>query len=57
MSVRDDGRGLDGDRSPGVGLRSMQERAAEVGGTMSIRSDASGTVVSGRLPLALGRSG
>ncbi len=54
VSVRDDGRGLDGDRSPGVGLRSMQERAAEVGGAMSIRSDASGTVVSGRLPLALG---
>ncbi len=56
-SVRDDGRGLDADRSPGVGLHSMQERAAEVGGTLSVRSDRSGTSVSARLPLALGRSG
>ena len=57
VSVRDDGRGLDGDRSPGVGLRSMQERAAEVGGTMSIRSRRVGNCGLGRLPLALGRSG
>ena len=57
VSVRDNGRGLDGDRSPGVGLRSMQERAAEVGGTLSVRSDRSGTVVSARLPRTLRRSG
>ena len=57
VSVRDDGRGLDGDRSPGVGLRSMQERAAEVGGTLSVQSNGSGTVVSALLPLTLGRSG
>ena len=57
VSVRDDGRGLDGDRSPGVGLRSMQERAAEVGGTLSVQSNGSVTVVSALLPLTLGRSG
>jgi len=51
--VRDDGRGLVADRKPGVGLRSMQERAAEVGGTLSVSSAAEGTVVSARLPLSL----
>jgi signal transduction histidine kinase len=52
--VRDDGHGLAADRSPGVGLRSMQERAAEVGGTLSVTSAADGTVISARLPLNLG---
>ena len=56
VSVDDDGHGLNGDRSPGVGLRSMQERAAEVGGIMSVRSAGSGTAVSARLPLRLGTS-
>jgi signal transduction histidine kinase len=51
--VRDDGRGLAADRKPGVGLRSMQERAAEVGGTLSVSSAAEGTVVSARLPFSL----
>ena len=54
LSVRDDGGGLDPDRTPGVGLRSMQERAAEVGGMLSVRSATDGTVVSARLPLGLG---
>jgi two-component system NarL family sensor kinase len=54
LSVRDDGNGLDPERTPGVGLRSMQERAAEVGGTLSVRSTGDGTVVSARLPLGLG---
>jgi signal transduction histidine kinase len=59
VTVRDDGHGLDGHRTPGVGLRSMQERAAEVGGTLSVQgqasdSNGSGTVVSARLPLRLG---
>ena len=38
LSVRDDGDGLKADRTPGVGLRSMRERAAEVGGTLLVRS-------------------
>jgi signal transduction histidine kinase len=54
VSVRDDGRGLDQERTPGVGLRSMQERAAEVGGTCAIRSAEDGTVVAARLPHGLG---
>jgi signal transduction histidine kinase len=55
LSVRDDGGGLKPDRTPGVGLRSMRERAAEVGGTLTVRSPPEGgTVVSARLPLSLG---
>ena len=56
LSVRDDGDGFDPERKPGVGLNSMQERAAEVGGTLSIRSAADGTFLSATLPLSLGGS-
>ncbi|GAA4558317.1 sensor histidine kinase [Planotetraspora kaengkrachanensis] len=55
VTVRDDGRGLDPDRTAGVGLRSMRERAAEVGGVWSIRSLAEGgTLVRAFLPTSLG---
>ncbi|GAA4593578.1 hypothetical protein GCM10023194_58180 [Planotetraspora phitsanulokensis] len=55
VTVRDDGRGLDPDRAAGVGLRSMRERAAEVGGVWSIRSPAEGgTLVRAFLPTSLG---
>jgi signal transduction histidine kinase len=55
LSVRDDGNGLEPDRTPGVGLRSMRERAAEVGGTLSIQSPPKGgTVITARLALNLG---
>jgi signal transduction histidine kinase len=55
LSVRDDGGGLKPDFTPGVGLRSMRERAAEVGGTLTVRSPPErGTVVAARLPLSLG---
>jgi signal transduction histidine kinase len=55
LSVHDDGHGLKPDRMPGVGLRSMRERAAEVGGTLSVRSPPEGgTVVAASLPLSLG---
>ncbi len=53
VMVRDDGHGLVADRKPGVGLRSMQERAAEVGGTLSVTSAAEGTAIAARLPLSL----
>jgi signal transduction histidine kinase len=52
--IRDDGHGLVPDRNSGVGLRSMQERAAEVGGTLSVASSAEGMIVSARLPLSVG---
>jgi signal transduction histidine kinase len=56
LSVRDDGNGLKPDRTPGVGLRSMRERAVEVGGALLVRSPPEGgTVVSATLPRNLER--
>jgi signal transduction histidine kinase len=51
--VRDDGIGLiDRNRSQlGVGLDAMRDRAAELGGTCAIYSDAGGTTVSVLLPV------
>ena len=55
VTVRDDGRGLDATGTPGVGIRSMRERAAEVGGVWSIRSlPEGGTVVHAWLPKGFG---
>jgi signal transduction histidine kinase len=54
LLVRDDGTGLAIDRIPGVGLRSMQERAAELGGWCRITTAATGTEVRARLPLRVG---
>ena len=53
VSVSDDGSGITADAVPGVGLASMRERAAEVGGALDVRSDTSGTTVTARLPLEL----
>lgn len=53
--VEDDGRGLPVDRRDGVGLASMQERAAELGGECLFEPlPGGGTRVLARLPLALG---
>jgi len=58
VEVRDDGCGVDGRRPAGVGLRSMRERAAELGGECDIGSPAGGgTLVRARLPLTPGGSG
>jgi signal transduction histidine kinase len=55
VEVRDDGAGIDPDRPAGVGLRSMRERAAELGGDCAIGSPTGGgTLVRARLPLELG---
>ena len=55
VDVRDDGRGLDPHRPAGVGLRSMRERAAELGGECRVRSLAEGgTQVYARLPRGAG---
>ena len=51
LEVRDDGRGLPSDVRSGVGLRAMQERAAELGGTCTIESSPGGTVVLATLPM------
>jgi signal transduction histidine kinase len=53
LEVDDDGKGLGPDCRPGVGTKSMQERAEELGGTCTIESTPSrGTHVSARLPLS-----
>ncbi|MFC7530811.1 histidine kinase [Actinoplanes sp. GCM10030250] len=70
VEIRDDGGGLAEARTPGVGLRSMRERAAELGGECTVESaggtvesagstveSAGGTVVRARLPLAVGAPG
>ena len=52
VRVEDDGTGVSPDHVPGVGLRSMQERAAELGGTCAIEPrPGGGTVVLATLPI------
>ncbi|MFT4148199.1 MAG: sensor histidine kinase [Micrococcaceae bacterium] len=48
LKVSDNGRGMDSDK--GFGLKTIEQRAAELGGTVSIESDA-GTTVTVSLPL------
>jgi signal transduction histidine kinase len=51
--VEDDGRGLPSERRAGVGLNSMRERAAELGGECRVEPrPGGGTRVVARLPLA-----
>jgi signal transduction histidine kinase len=51
VEVEDDGRGLPAEHRAGVGLRSMRERAEELGGTLVVRPRASGgTMVRAELP-------
>ena len=54
LEVVDDGRGLPLEPRPGVGTRSITERATELGGTASVRpaENGHGTVVRAELPLA-----
>src|SRR5215207_3741073 len=55
LEIRDDGRGLPPERGRGVGLASMRERAAELGGECVVESFSSGcTRVRASLPYALG---
>jgi signal transduction histidine kinase len=51
--VTDDGTGIPGDVSPGVGIASMRERADELGGSLQLVSpEGEGTTVIARLPAA-----
>ena len=51
VRVADDGVGLPPLVSAGVGLRSMHQRATELGGSCSVTGGAGGTTVSARLPV------
>jgi len=52
LEVCDDGAGVADEHRAGVGLASMRERAAELGGSCTIKpADGGGTVVLARLPL------
>ncbi|MDM0014714.1 7TM diverse intracellular signaling domain-containing protein [Variovorax sp. J22P168] len=60
LVVRDNGHGFAGDGgaslppSVGMGLQNMRARAARLGGTLDIRSDASGSEVTLNCPIQLG---
>lgn len=56
ICVQDDGLGLPADARSGVGLQSMRERAAEVGGVCRIETGAGGGVIV-RLSLPLANGG
>lgn len=52
VSVEDDGRGIAENAAIGIGLRSMRDRAGEVGGTVTVRPGrAAGTKLSAAFPL------
>jgi two-component system, NarL family, sensor kinase len=51
VRVEDDGTNVGGGWQPGVGLTSIRERAAELGGSCTIRHDRTGGLVEVRLPL------
>jgi signal transduction histidine kinase len=54
VEVSDDGEGLPAQLTPGLGLASMAERAAEVGGTFSVESvPGVGTTLRAELPLGV----
>jgi signal transduction histidine kinase len=55
VEVRDDGKGFDASaRSEGFGLAGMRERVGLAGGTFSLESGATGTLLCARLPLYRG---
>ena len=55
VEVKDDGRGIPPDAVAGVGMHSLRERAAELGGTIEVTCPADGgTLVVAGLPLGEG---
>lgn len=54
LEIRDDGVGYRGERAGGLGVRSMRERAAELGGTCTVAAlPLGGTVVRATLPVGV----
>jgi len=57
VEISDDGRGIDPHAPAGLGLRSMRERAEELGGSFAVESaSGQGTVVRASLPVAAAAS-
>ena len=57
LSIEDDGIGLSDEQNDGMGLHNMRERAEELGGALSLRSNApTGSRIVVRLPLETGES-
>lgn len=52
IRISDDGRGLPSPLPPGMGIPSIRERAAEIGGSVQLESDQGGTTVTAILPIA-----
>ena len=52
LEVKDSGEGVRRESSAGVGIASMRERAAQLGGELHIFSDSSGTTVRALIPLS-----
>jgi two-component system NarL family sensor kinase len=53
FEISDDGPGFDvAHTSRGMGLQIIQDRVDALEGSLSVRSDASGTTVAGRIPMA-----
>lgn len=50
LTVHDNGRGMRPTDSPGIGLRSMRERAMELGGSLQATGDTTGTTIHVELP-------
>jgi len=61
VEVRDEGKGMPTEKAsglaptgnPGVGLRGMKERLSQLGGSLEIHSNGSGTAVVAKLPVAM----
>ena len=63
VEIKDRGRGVPAEKlssldgsSSGVGVRGMQERMLQLGGTLNMTSDSEGTTVTATLPMALRNS-
>lgn len=50
LDVSDDGRGISAHDQPGIGMTSMRERAAELGGELTVSDSESGTTIKVVLP-------